>query len=265
MEDSVKKFIGDMIDRAKVEAGKLAEAYEAEGQITLPHILAEGEWSNSKGETFGVAIVLNQSQSDIGRLLGKTSLQLYTLYDEKFVTNDYNAGMFSPFDDTVSSEDFRAETESYMEKLISDDGKWMRARIATEGTFNTTSFIVPEIVQMELRKLQSDCTLSVSGVVLEGIDAIKDYVRTQTDSSKPYIIELSQRFPCFDAEDYATEWRFYRNYFIYSSKQEADMNAKKMTQLKEGCNYCFANGNLPAAMRPMVYYCDQSTSMVLAF
>ena len=127
------------------------------------------------------------------------------------------------------------------------------------------SMIVPDNVQMDFRQIPSDCTLSICGVVFEGIDAIKDYWLSQTDSSQPYIIERSKRFPCFDSEDYATEWRFYRNFLICHSKQEADKKAKDMEQLRESSNFCLVNKNLPADMRPMVYYMDESTSMILAY
>lgn len=102
-------------------------------------------------------------------------------------------------------------------------------------------------------------------LINQGIDAIKDYWLSQTDSSQPYIIERSQRFPCFDAEDYATEWRFYRNFLICHSKQEADKKTKDMKQLRENSNFCLVNKNLPADMRPIVYYEDESTSMLLAY
>ena len=89
MEDSVNKLIDSLIEQAKTEARKLAEQLEAKGQIALPQPLAEGAWSNSKGEEFDVIIMLNQSQSTIGRQMGMTSLQLYTIYDEKFVMDYY--------------------------------------------------------------------------------------------------------------------------------------------------------------------------------
>lgn len=265
MEESVKKLIDKMIGQAMVEAKKLAERIEKAEQIELPQVLSEGDWVNSVGDEFEVAIVLNQSQTDLGRQMGLTSLEFNTVYDGKLVTDNYITGMFSPFADTVFSPEFRSETERFIGKLTTGDGSVMKTRITKLGIVAIQSFIVPEIVQMNMLPLPVGCTLSVRGMVFEGIDAIMDYWRTQTDTSQPYIIERSSRFPCFDSSDYAYENRFYRNFLICHSKQEADMKAKEMTQLREGGNFCLVNNNLSVDMRPMLYYRDEDTSMTLAF
>ncbi len=264
MEDSMKQLVDSMIDHAKEEAMKLADQWEKEGQIALPQILAEDVWTNSLGDEFAIAIVLNLSETDIGKQLGMTSLEFLTIYDGKYVTNNYMVGMFGPFAETVASDEFRKETEKFIGKLTADDGSGMKNRIRKLGTYAIQSFIIPETVQMSLLQLPSDCTLSVSGVVFKGVDAILDYVRTQTDSARPYIIERSQRFPCFDSSDYAYENRYYRNFLICQSKQEADIKVVYMKQLKEESNFRLANKSLPANMRPMVYFKDEDTSMVLA-
>ena len=265
MEESVKMLIDSLIEQAKTEAKKLAEQLEAEGQIAVPQPLAEGVWNNSKGEEFGLVIMLDLAQSAIGKKMGKTSLQLYTVYDGKFVIDYYMAGMFGSFADAVASGEFRKETENFIERLVAGDGSGMKTRISKLGTCDIISLIVPDSVQMDLRQIPSICTLSICGVVFEGIDAIKDYWRNQTDGSKPYIIERSQRFPCFDASDYAYENRFFWNLLICHSKQEADKKAKSMKQLEESSNFRLVNKDLPTDMRPMVYYEDDSTSMILAY
>lgn len=266
MEDSVKKFIDRLIEQAKTEAGKLAKQLEAEGQIAVPQPLAEEVWSNSKGEKFGLTIMLGLSQSTIGRQFGMISLQLYTVYNGKFVMDYYMAGMYGSFADSISSEKFRIETEKFISRLTDNDGSGMKTRISSLGTYAIQSLIVPDKVQMDLRQIPSDCTLSICGVVFEGIDAIKDYWRNQTDSSQPYIIERSQRFPCFDSSDYAYENRYFWNFLICHSKEDADKKAKSMEQLKVvGGNFRLVSENLPADMRPMVYYEDESTSMLLAY
>jgi hypothetical protein len=265
MEDLVKKLIDSMIEQAKAETQKLAKQLEVEGRIAIPQPLAEGVWSNSKGEEFGLVIMLDMAQSAIGRQMGRTSLQLYTEYDGKFVIDNYRAGLFGSFADAVYSEEFRIETEGFIGGLTADDGSGMKTRIINFGTCAIPSLIVPDKAQMDLSQIPSDCTLSVCGVVFEGIDEILDYWRNQTDGSQPYIIARSQRFPCFDAEDYATERRFYRNFLICRSKKEADKKTMSMEQLREGSNFCLVNNSLPADMRPMVYYEDESTSMSLAY
>ena len=265
MEDPVRKLIDSIIDQAIANARTLAEQLKKEGQIELPQVLAESEWINDNKNVFDVAIVLNLSKTDTGRQMGQTSLEFYTMYDGKLVSDNYIAGLFSPFTDTVSSPEFRNETERFVNRLTADDGWGMITRISEMGTFAIQSFIVPENTQMKVLTLPKDCSLSVGGMVFEGIDEIQNYVYTQTESSQPYIIERSQLFPCFDYEDFANENRYFRNFLICRSMQEANEKNMKMKLLNEGNNFNLVNNDLPADMRPMVYYRDESASMILAF
>lgn len=265
MDESVKKIVNGLIEQAKVKARELAEQLETKGEIAVPHPLAEESWTNSQGEEFTVIIMLNLPQSEFGRQLGRTILQLYTVYDDKYVIDNYMAGLFDFFADTIPTEKFRKETEKRIKELTADDGRGMKSLICDMGTCAIQSLIVPDKVQMDLRRIPWGCTLSIGGVVFEGIEALMDYWRNQTDDSQPYIIDRSRLFPCFDAEDYATERRFYRNFLICHSKQEADKKAESMEQLRGRSNFCLVNNSLPANLRPMVYYEDESTSMVVAY
>ncbi len=265
MDESVKKIVDGLIEQAKVKAKELAEQLETKGEIAVPHPLAEELWTNSQGEEFTVIIMLNLPQSEFGRQLGRTILQLYTVYDDNYVVNNYMAGLFDFFADTVTSEKFRKETERRMEELTADDGRGMKIRIGDMGICAIQSLIVPDKLQMDLRRIPWDCTISIGGVVFKGIEALMDYWRNQKDNSQPYIIDRSRLFPCFDAEDYATERRFYRNFLICHSKQEADKKAQSMEQLHGSYNFCLVNNNLPEDMRPMVYFEDESISMLVAY
>ena len=265
MEDSVKVLIDGLIEQAKAEAKVLADQLEAQGQIPLPQLLAEATWTTDKGEEVAFAIILELSRSDIGRQLGKTSLLLFTEYDGKFLIDNFRSGTFGYFAETVLSQEFRTEAEQLIEGLTANDGNRLFTSIANKGICAVESLIVPEKVQMDIRRLPAVCTLSVYGAVFEGIDGIMDYVHKQTNSSQPYIVEHGQRFPCFDSEDYANERRFYRNFLICHSKQEAEKKAKKMARVEANYNFCLTHKNLPADTRPMVYYEDESMSMLLAY
>lgn len=265
MKDSARKLIDGIIAQTITNAKRLAEQLKKEGQIEFPQVLAEGEWINSKGNVFDVAIVLNLSQTDTGRQMGLTSLEFYTMYDGKLVSDNYIAGLFNPFVDTVSSPEFRNETERFVNRLTTNDGWGMITRISEMGTFAIQSLSIPEDTQMKTMTLPKWCTLTVGGMVFEGIDEILNYVYTQTESSQPYIIERSQRFPCFDYEDFANENRYFRNFLFCCSKEEAKEKTMKMKLLSEGENFNLVNNDLPTDMRPMVYYQDESTSMTLAF
>ena len=150
------------------------------------------------------------------------------------------AGLFGSFADTVSSEEFRKETEKHMKQLAADEGRGMKTLICDMGTCAILSLIVPDKVQMDLRRIPWGCTLSIGGVFFEGIEALMDYWRNQTDNSQPYIIDLCQLFPCFDAEDYATERRFYRNFLICHSKQEADKKTRVWNNCQEEATFVWS-------------------------
>ena len=265
MEHSLNTLIDDMVGQAKLEANKLEKQLVADGRISVPQVLAQGEWSNSQGDEFVFAIILDMAESEWGKKHGLTSLQFITYYDEKFIISNYLSRFFGSFAKNVELDEFRSDTQKFIDRVTRDDGEMMKDLIANGGTAAIRSFIVPEKVQMKQLRLSLDCTLSVYGVVFDSYDAIKAYMRNQTDSSQPYIVEKHELFPCFDAEDYANENRFYRNFFFFRSKQDADKKALKIAHLQSNGNFCLANDSLPADMRPMVYYMDENTSMLLAY
>lgn len=174
---------------------------------------------------------------------------------------------FSRFDDMVSTDSFQKETQAKVEKVINDEFKSVKKCIEDDGICNVDPLLVPEAVQHKLLRLADNCSLSILGHVFEGAEGLKDYVREQSDSSRPYILDRCQRFPCFDAEDYANEYRFYRNFLVCRDKQEADKNkkTKQMEQLSHFSDFCLVSNDLPDSMRPMVYYKDESMSMMLAY
>ena len=133
MEELVKRIVDSLIGQAKVKAGDLAEQLETKGQIAVPQPLAEESWTNSRREEFTVVIMLNLPQSEFGRQLGRTILQLYTVYDDKYVINNYMAGLFDFFADTIPTEKFRKETEKRIKELTADDGRGMKSLICDMG------------------------------------------------------------------------------------------------------------------------------------
>lgn len=135
-----------------------------------------------------------------------------------------------------------------------------------ENISRSAPFLVPQEVQHQVVELPCETPISIFGQVFEGIDGLKSYCyREQTDESQPYVLDRCKLFPCFDYEDYANECRFYRNYLICRSKKEADRKVQRLEQLKTGNDFCLVHDELPNDMRPMVYYRDESRSMLLAY
>ena len=147
----------------------------------------------------------------------------------------------------------------------SDDLMALKQLRACEGSSVLVQVVVPKKSQHEVLKLMDFCMLSIRGHVFAGIEGLMKYWHEQTESSEPYILDRCQRFPCFYAEDFVNEHRFYRNFLICNNKKEADKNAEQMKQLPNSSNFCLVNNNLPDEMRPMVYYMDENMTMLLAY
>lgn len=265
MEDQVKQITDMLVDSAREQAAVLAKELESNGQLSLPQQLAGVQYTNDDGEDYYLVIGLDLSRSTLARQLGVTNILFYVFHDDKFVVEHYTSHLFGRFDETVCTEDFRQETKKLVMKIISDDCKTTRKRIEEDGISNADPLLVPEIVQRKVLCLPDNCTLSILGQTFEGAEGLKDYIREQTDSSQPYILDRCQRFPCFDAEDYANEFRFYRNFLVCHDKQEADDKAKQMEQLSHFSDFCLVSNELPDDMRPMVYYADESMTLMLAY
>ena len=255
MKDQVKQITGLLVDSARERTAVLAKDMESNGQLSLPHQLAVVQYTNDAGEDYYIVIGLDLPRSMLARRLGATIILFYVYYGDKFVVDHYTSHWFGRFYETVGTEAFRQETEKKVTEIISDDCKTIKKRIEKEGISNINQVLC----------LPDNCTLSIHGQTFEGAEGLKDYVREQTDSSQPYIVDRCQRFPCFDSEDYANEYRFYRNFLICHDKQEADDKLKRMKQLPHSFNFCLVSDELPDDMRPMVYYADESMTLMLAY
>ena len=138
--------------------------------------------------------------------------------------------------------------------------------VEEEDVSSPDTFLVPREIQHKVVELPCDTPLSVFGHVLDGIDGIRAYCyQEQGDDSQPYIINRCKQFPCFDAYDRMYEHRFFRNYLICCDKQDADAKAKALEQRPQSGDFCLVSDSLPDDMRPMVYYRDESGTMLLAF
>lgn len=265
MEEHVKQITDMLVDSAKAQAAVLAKELNENGQLSLPQQLAGIRCTNDDGDTFIVVIGLDLSRSTLARQIGATNILFYVFHDDKYVVEHYTSHSFGRFDETVGTDAFRQETKKLVTKVIIDEFKSVKVRIDVEGICNIDTLLVPEKVQRKVLCLADNCTLSIQGKTFEGAEGLKEYVREQTDSSQPYILDRCQRFPCFDAEDYANEYRFYRNFLVCRDKQEANRKAKQMEKLPHFSDFCLVTNELPDTMRPMVYYKDETMEMTLAY
>ena len=266
MEDQVKQIADMLVDSAREQTTALAKELEKSGQISIPQQLAGVQCTNDDGEEFLLVICFDLSRSMLARQLEELDFLFYVFYNDKYVMEHYvSLNSFDRFDNIVASDSFLEETKKMVMENISDEFKSVKKRIESEGISNIDSLLVPREVQRKVLCLADNCTLSILGQVFEGVEGLKDYVKEQTDSSTPYILDRCRLFPCFDAEDYATEYRFYRNFLICKDKQEADNKVMQMEKLPHFCDFCLVSNELADEMRPMIYYKDESSTMMLAY
>ena len=268
MEDKIiKEYSEALVEGAKTQAAELIKEAEANnGQLALPQPLAGVQLDTADGEELVLGIVLNQSRDAMARRMGATLLLFMVGHGDKYVTDMIHAGhVFSRFDRVVAMDEFRKEVEQSVADVIKDDGSSVRKRIEKEGISTTDPLMIPSKIQQQVIRVTDNCTLSVGGHVFEGIEGLKGYLREQTDKSRPYLLIRHERFPCFDAYDYANEHRFYINILICKDKQEADKKTKRFEALTAGSNFCLVNNDLPDDMRPMAYYMDESMTMDIAY
>ena len=139
--------------------------------------------------------------------------------------------------------------------------------------FDTGIMIKPAV---RLAKIDEDVELL--GHVFHGLQDIeahvelslyKDISRGTASVRKPeavcevHVGEQWYPYPCFDAEDFANEDRTYRNYiFRREPLTQADMQA--LSDFPAQNNYCRIQQEMHADMLPMVYYCGDGPTMVVA-
>lgn len=105
--------------------------------------------------------------------------------------------------------------------------------------------------------------IEILGHVYHGIQDVKN--QCQSDSGPLVILENSQRFPCFDYEDYATETRFFRNFLFCKSNEEAARKGDILRKCEvRAANYCLIGEEMSEEMLPMVYYEDEKKELVIA-
>ncbi len=96
---------------------------------------------------------------------------------------------------------------------------------------NTSSF---SVLGVEFKNIREVIFCSINGNAKEGV----------------YIGRDSKGYPCFDAEDYASEDRCYWNFVFAKSQEELDARLAELKRRQAECNYC----KFSEALAPMVYW-----------
>ena len=78
-----------------------------------------------------------------------------------------------------------------------------------------------------------------------------------------HIGELYEKYPCFDAEDYANENRYYQN-FIFRKYPITNDDLETLYDLPQSTNFCKVTEQIPEEVLPILYYKGEGSTMLLA-
>lgn len=79
-----------------------------------------------------------------------------------------------------------------------------------------------------------------------------------------HILEVYERYPCFDSSDYAYEDRYFKNYF-FSNKPFTRELINRIAYMKRVGNLEFINDEMPEWSLPSAYYKGEGDEIIYAF
>lgn len=111
-----------------------------------------------------------------------------------------------------------------------------------------------------MKEVKINVPINAFGVSFKDISEAIAYAIEGKPKDGVYVGEDSQRYPCFDFEDYATEDRHYWNLVFATSQSELDEKLKKLKEMEVlGINY----NKLTDDLAPMAYWEGDSNDKVI--
>lgn len=111
-----------------------------------------------------------------------------------------------------------------------------------------------------MKTVNNNSQIHAFGVSFKNISEAIAYALEGKPKEGVYVGEDSQRYPCFDSEDYATENRYYWNLVFATSQEELDEKLKKLKEMEVlGMNYY----KLTDGLAPMAYWEGDSNNKVI--
>ena len=124
---------------------------------------------------------------------------------------------------------------------------------------DTDEFCVESGEESKIVRLDKDCKIHIMGHTFHGIEDILSWKGTE-----PTILQKSKLFPCFDSYDYASENRFYHNILFCKDEEDANEKMPVYDAIPRGYG-CVIGRRYPENLRPLVYYADESSEMLLFY
>lgn len=78
-----------------------------------------------------------------------------------------------------------------------------------------------------------------------------------------HVLEVCRRYPCFDADDYASEDRFFQNFF-FSATPFSDEDINLLATMERNASLEFFADEMPAVALPSAYYAGEGRTIVYA-
>ena len=101
-----------------------------------------------------------------------------------------------------------------------------------------------------MKKYKNNETIEVLGASFNGVKDMIVHARKRIPKDGVYVGEDSQRYPCFDSEDYMYENRYFTNLVFAKSIEEIDEKLRILNQVERYSNY----NKLTAELHPMAYW-----------
>lgn len=107
---------------------------------------------------------------------------------------------------------------------------------------------------MEIIKIDRQSTIKVFGVEFHGVSQLQEYALRGEPKSGVFVGVDQLRYPCFDSEDYASEYRYYANFVFARSKQELVRKMSMLKSINGRFDHRKLTDNTPALLLPMAYF-----------
>lgn len=127
-----------------------------------------------------------------------------------------------------------------------------------------------------IRELPKTTSIQVLGHIFNGLADVNNAVGTNCRVNREpwnkepkspvdgiYVICVYEPYPCFDAEDFASENRDYKNFF-FSTKPFTEQQIDRLSKLPYKCNYQMVCDTMPEWALPAVYYSGCGEKMIVA-
>ena len=110
-----------------------------------------------------------------------------------------------------------------------------------------------------MKKYKNNETIEVLGASFNGVKDMIEHARKHIPKDGVYVGEDSQRYPCFDSEDYMSENRYFTNLVFAKSLEEIDEKLRILNQVERYGNY----NKLNCELHPMAYWQGDTCHYVL--